>query len=241
MALYPHYKITITGHSLGGAVATLLACHFRDSLRGALMSNRNTGGVSLYTYGSPRVGNLALATYVTQQQSGRASGGNWRLTHAADVVPRMPPAIEGYRHVSPEYWLTGGAGVQMAYRPDQVLTCDGYASTDCNAGEPWWEVDLDSHRYYLVAISRCGDNDTTAMDRVPFGRGSMGSSRGNGTTEAEAGPVNGTTAMNSSLGNATSPLDGGGLLTPDTIDTLAMYAKLDQEYMAALAETGDTA
>lgn len=222
MALYPRHKITVTGHSHGGAVATLLACHLRDALRGALLKNRNTGGVSLYTYGSPRVGNLALATYVTQQQSGRASGGNWRITHDGDAVARMPPVIEAYRHVSPEYWLVEAAAVRV---------CEGYANGDCNAGEPWWEVDLDSHEEYFVAIGWCGSNES-AGGRDDYGPPPAGPSGGS------VGPVNGTTATNSSSNASTTTTTGGGGLSPDTIDTLAMYAKLDQEYMAALAKTG---
>lgn len=236
MARYPSYRITITGHSLGGAVATLLALHFRDALRGALMNRGKAGGgsgIALYTYGSPRVGNLALAEYVTQQQSGSASGGNFRVTHEADVVPRVPPVIEDYRHISPEYWLSPGPHTRTVYDASQVDKCDGYASAGCNAGALWWDVDVTSHLYYLVAISQCGENYSTAA-RLSFGGGSGGQLPGTGyhRNGNVTGPVNGTTATNSS--NAT--IDG--FLTPDTTNSLAMYAKLDQEYMAALKQAG---
>lgn len=265
LARYPSYRIVVTGHSLGGAVATLLALHLRDALRGLLLllDPGRGGGIALYTYGSPRVGNRALAAYVTQQQSGTASGGNYRVTHAADGVPRVPPAIADYRHVAPEYWLTPGPDGRTVYDPRLVAVCKGYASGRCNAGTPWWEVDIPSHLYYLVAISRCGEGGGgeeeeeeeigatlgfSAAGRLSFdgggggGReggggyqyngGIMGNENGNGNGTGPLGPVNGTTATNST--NATVD----GLLTPATTNTLAMYAKLDQEFMAALEETG---
>lgn len=233
MAAYPTYKIIMTGHSLGGAIATLLAMHFRDALRGLLMSR---GGVALYTYGSPRVGNLALATYVTQQQTGQPSGGNFRVTHNHDVVPRVPPAIEGFRHVSPEYWLTPGPDTRTVYTPGDVQECDGYANAGCNAGAPWYHVDVTGHLYYLVAISHCGMDLSSSSSRLSFAGAGAGAGPvsggqplyGNGT-----GPVNGTTAT-----NGTSGIIINNGLTPETTNTLAMYAKLDQEFMAALKQTG---
>lgn len=219
LARHPGYQITMTGHSLGGGVATLLAAHFRDALRGVLLAAHNSGGIALYTYGSPRVGNLALAAYVTQQQSGRPSGGNFRITHAADVVPRVPPAVHGFRHVSPEYWLAAGPSTRTAYVPEDVDRCDGYANGRCNAGAAWWAVDVRSHWYYLVAIGDCGKGATPRMPSSDH--------CGNGTTWPW-GPVNGTTATNGSV-------DG---LSPETANRLAMFAKLDQEFMAALEEGG---
>ena len=48
MKKYPNSKISITGHSLGAAIATHCAVD--------LMANYNIRNFTLYTYGSPRVG-----------------------------------------------------------------------------------------------------------------------------------------------------------------------------------------
>ena len=50
VALHGSYAIVVTGHSLGGAGATIAGAYIRN------------GGwnLDLYTYGSPRVGNLAF-------------------------------------------------------------------------------------------------------------------------------------------------------------------------------------
>lgn len=57
-AAHPSYTIIVTGHSLGGAVAALAAV----SIKSALPSSN----LKLYTYGQPRTGNAAFATYVEQ-------------------------------------------------------------------------------------------------------------------------------------------------------------------------------
>lgn len=217
--LFPHYKITVAGHSLGGAVATLLGARMRAELGGGR-------DIDVYTYGSPRVGNEALARHVSSSSSSSSSssagggggggGGNYRLTHAADLVARLPPLSRGFRHVSPEYWLAGaGPSRRVGYGAADVEECAGYASVGCSAGAPWWELDLTSHLYYLVAISHCGE----AEPRLRLG------GRGG---DAGAGPLNGTTATNVS--------EAG--LSPGVADALAMYAKLDQGYSEALEESG---
>ncbi|RAR00724.1 lipase precursor [Stemphylium lycopersici] len=72
-AAHPAYQITVTGHSLGGAIATLAAA-----------SLRNSGYVvSLYSFGSPRIGGRKISSYITRQSSS-----NYRVTHWNDPVPR---------------------------------------------------------------------------------------------------------------------------------------------------------
>ncbi|KAJ4325471.1 hypothetical protein N0V94_000614 [Neodidymelliopsis sp. IMI 364377] len=56
--LFPHYGITVAGHSLGGAIATLAAAQLR-----------NQGySVALFTFGSPRVGGAKLSAFISGQQ-----------------------------------------------------------------------------------------------------------------------------------------------------------------------------
>lgn len=197
--LFPSYKITVAGHSLGGAVATLLGMHLRD-----------VGyELDVYTYGSPRVGNEALAQYVTRSHPGK--GHDYRMTHVADLVTRLPPINRGFRHTSPEFWLRPGPSARVGYDYAEVQECKGFANGACNAGAAWWVLDITAHLYYLVAISHCGETEP----RLRFAR------------EEQTEPVNGTTAVN----KTTEGLD------PTIADTLAMYAKLDQEYASALAES----
>ena len=75
-------SIVLTGHSLGGALATVAAaewCGTRD-IR------------SVYTYGQPRCGNHALRSYVNQHVGAIFN----RFVNDDDIVTRVPP---GFRHV----------------------------------------------------------------------------------------------------------------------------------------------
>ncbi|PYI01548.1 lipase 2 [Aspergillus sclerotiicarbonarius CBS 121057] len=134
---YPDYTLAITGHSYGAALAAVAATVFR-----------NAGyTVELYNYGQPRIGNLALAEYITDQDM----GGNYRVTHTDDVVPKLPPKLLGYHHFSPEYWITSGNDVTVTV--DDVEEIVGIDSTKGNDGTL-----LDSttaHRWYTIYISEC--------------------------------------------------------------------------------------
>ena len=71
-------QIWVTGHSLGGAMATLCASRLEDK------------NPKLYTYGSPRVGGGEFVANMQVQ--------HWRFVNNNDVVPGVPFAIMGYRH-----------------------------------------------------------------------------------------------------------------------------------------------
>ncbi|KAI2463382.1 alpha/beta-hydrolase [Annulohypoxylon bovei var. microspora] len=138
-AAQPTYKIVFTGHSLGGAVATVAAANAREQGYAA----------DLYTYGSPRVGNKAFVSFVTAQ-----AGAEYRVTHLDDPVPRLPPIVLDYRHTSPEYWLSTGTANTTSYAAADIDVCDGFANTKCNAGTGG--LDIDAHLNYFEPISGCG-------------------------------------------------------------------------------------
>ncbi|KAI1016627.1 hypothetical protein LB504_006988 [Fusarium proliferatum] len=134
----PSFKVISTGHSLGGAVAVLAAANLR------------VGGtpVDIYTYGSPRVGNAQLSSFVSNQ-----AGGEYRVTHADDPVPRLPPLIFGYRHTTPEFWLSGGGGDKVDYTISDVKVCEGAANLGCNGGT--LGLDIAAHLHYFQATDAC--------------------------------------------------------------------------------------
>jgi hypothetical protein len=72
------YKLLITGHSLGAAMATLLASLKEPS--------------ALYTLGSPRVGDRNFVASLGGIQS-------FRYVDCCDVVTELPPAFLGYEHL----------------------------------------------------------------------------------------------------------------------------------------------
>lgn len=77
-------KILLTGHSLGAALATLTAAYFES----ATWSNK----VSLFTYGSPLVGDIEFAANTTAIEY-------QRFVNCCDLITRIPPEILGYRHI----------------------------------------------------------------------------------------------------------------------------------------------
>ncbi|KAK1995838.1 lipase [Colletotrichum falcatum] len=137
-AANPSYAIVGTGHSLGGAVVTIAAAYLR--LDGY--------PIDIYTYGSPRVGNEAFTNFVTIQP-----GAEYRVTHVDDPVPRLPPALFGYRHTSPEYWLSTGSGTTIDYTIGDIKVCEGDRNTSCNGGT--FGLDIDAHLYYFRQIGAC--------------------------------------------------------------------------------------
>ncbi|GAB4427461.1 MAG: hypothetical protein Kow0031_07490 [Anaerolineae bacterium] len=79
-----HKHIITTGHSLGGALATLAAMDIKLNVPGK--------EVSCYTLGSPKVGNPAFAAAYN-----KLVPDTHRIVNDADVVPTIPPL--GYEHV----------------------------------------------------------------------------------------------------------------------------------------------
>ncbi|KIY92224.1 Lipase [Monoraphidium neglectum] len=87
------WRVRITGHSLGGAIATL--CAYDLSARPP-KTGAGSLEVSMYTFGAPRVGNKAFAKVFDERLHNRA----WRITNASDIVPSVP-RLMGYSHALP--------------------------------------------------------------------------------------------------------------------------------------------
>lgn len=81
-------KIIVTGHSLGGAAATIMA---------ARLKHNGYEHVELYTYGSPRVGDK---TFVSQFEGMPVH----RFVNNNDIVCRIPPPV-WYRHIGEMHYV----------------------------------------------------------------------------------------------------------------------------------------
>ncbi|MCJ1321499.1 hypothetical protein MMC15_006844 [Xylographa vitiligo] len=146
---HPDYRIIITGHSLGAAIATLAAAEIR------MIGSHYMKFTELYSYGSPRIGNRALAAFLSMQ-----SKLSYRITAGDDPIPRMPGAILGYRHVSPEYWIPTRTDEPSA---SGIHVLEGYYNTNGNSGTRW--LHWDSHSHYFGYISKCGPALTSSHDK----------------------------------------------------------------------------
>jgi predicted lipase len=89
--------LRITGHSLGGALATLLAID--------VAANGGFASPTVYTFGSPRVGDKVFAgTYDSLVAN------SWRVANLNDLVPQVPPLLAGYVHVDAEVPINSDDG-----------------------------------------------------------------------------------------------------------------------------------
>lgn len=83
-------KLWFTGHSLGGAMASICAGR-------CLLSHIDTEPEQIHTFGSPRVG--------TKRYINHAKVDYYRWVNNNDIVSRSPPAWLGYRHSGKEMYL----------------------------------------------------------------------------------------------------------------------------------------
>lgn len=81
-------KVIISGHSLGGALAVLAA--YDIALKCGLFKQQ----ILCYTFGAPRVGNIAFATDYDSHVPN-----TWQVINDNDVVPKIPRFGMLYRHV----------------------------------------------------------------------------------------------------------------------------------------------
>ena len=88
--------VFFTGHSLGAAIATLVADRFSSGYPGVPF-----GG--LYTFGSPLVGDRTFVDGFNRRHHGRSH----RVVNDRDGVTHVPPPQLGYRHVNDERFLGG--------------------------------------------------------------------------------------------------------------------------------------
>ncbi|MBD2081577.1 lipase family protein [Leptolyngbya sp. FACHB-17] len=89
----------LTGHSLGGALATLAAYKL-------LVYEQSFHVTALYTFGSPRTVQQPLAKGINKKFEGRSH----RVVNYIDTVPRLPPRIPvllDFRHINELVYFPG--------------------------------------------------------------------------------------------------------------------------------------
>ncbi|KAI4338507.1 hypothetical protein MLD38_023556 [Melastoma candidum] len=95
--MYGVENIMITGHSMGGAMASFCGLD--------LAVNCGERNIQVLTFGQPRIGNAAFASYYSQLVPNTI-----RVTNGHDLVPHLPPYIprlpqRTYHHFPREVWL----------------------------------------------------------------------------------------------------------------------------------------
>lgn len=112
--LYGDLPIMVTGHSMGGAMASFCALD--------LAVNCGTRNIQVMTFGQPRIGNAAFASYFNQHVPNAI-----RVTHENDMVPHLPPCYtyfpeKTYHHFAREVWVYNIGLGSLVYTVEKV--CD---------------------------------------------------------------------------------------------------------------------
>ncbi|BBN20210.1 hypothetical protein MPTK1_8g17360 [Marchantia polymorpha subsp. ruderalis] len=109
--------IIVTGHSMGGAMATLCALD--------LAANFGMIDMKVITFGQPRIGNSVFAAGYYALVPNTV-----RMTHAHDIVPHLPPYYtllgeKTYHHFATEVWIFKIQVGRLQYEFEQVCDSSG--------------------------------------------------------------------------------------------------------------------
>ncbi|WKY09977.1 hypothetical protein Q1695_002376 [Nippostrongylus brasiliensis] len=135
---YPDYKVYVTGHSLGAAIAAISASYL------VKWNMWTPETVRLVTFGQPRTGDYDFATWhdATFPYS-------YRIIHHRDPVPHIPPRLGPDRvfHHRYEVWynnnMTVGEPYQLCQEADGEYCSDTVISTR-GADHMFYFKDLDT-------------------------------------------------------------------------------------------------
>jgi hypothetical protein len=135
-------NVVVTGHSLGAAIATLMAYD--------LYISNTFDKISLITFGSPRVGNEAFVSDIVNK-----SISSLRITHAYDIVPHVPQEFLKYLHIPHEIWYPEDTNDVVIECNDENMKEDPRCSDSCG---PLHCTSVQDHLNYLnVSMGTTGD------------------------------------------------------------------------------------
>lgn len=129
---YPSYSVKVTGHSLGAAVAHLMA-----------MDLAKAGyAPSVYNFGQPRVGDKSYASFAGTKVP------TWRVTHNRDIVPHIPlTSGMDYYHECTEQFEDVAGNLHTCNQSCEDPSCaDQYSLRQTN---------VDDHMLYLGLDVSC--------------------------------------------------------------------------------------
>jgi len=97
--LYKRSNFVICGHSMGGALAILCALD---------LSLQYKDDITVYSFGSPRVGNIKFKLIVDERVSRI-----YRIVHDNDACTSIPTRAQGFRHVGTEVWINSHGEIKF--------------------------------------------------------------------------------------------------------------------------------
>ncbi|VDM53837.1 unnamed protein product [Angiostrongylus costaricensis] len=171
LKIYPRYQVLFTGHSLGGALASLASivfAHRHPALQYMLFLR-----INLVTFGQPRVGNYEYA-----EAHSRLVPNSWRIVHKYDLVAHLPACAFRFfshsctpllnhspYHHGTEVWFPMNMTNNSIFR-----ICEGtpqFEDDKCSNGYYLHYGVKDHLRYFEHDVSKYGSNgcvDVTDLD-----------------------------------------------------------------------------
>lgn len=130
---YPTYQLWVTGHSLGGSMASIAAAYV------AYLGYFPSSQITYYTFGQPRTGDKSFAA--THDSLLPQS---YRVTHALDIVPHLPTEnFESYYHHKNEVFYNNDMTPGSSY-----VECDADESKSCSDGN-LLDLSINDHLHYF--------------------------------------------------------------------------------------------
>ncbi len=144
---HSNVDIMCTGHSLGGALCTLVALYLRWSLPADIP-------IQMISFGAPRVG-----SYSFQRLYDRCVPASWRVVCDRDIVASLPKFGFMYKHVGTEV---------MIDRRGNVIADQSYVERFFQPPRRSFRDHLLEHyrRSFLAALARHGASRSTIAKRI---------------------------------------------------------------------------
>uniref|UniRef100_A0A0N5C4X9 Lipase_3 domain-containing protein n=1 Tax=Strongyloides papillosus TaxID=174720 RepID=A0A0N5C4X9_STREA len=144
---YEDYKVVVTGHSLGGALAALIA------LRIQLEGIRESHDIFLYTFGEPRVGTHNFAMNFDKRVIN-----SWRVVYATDFIAHIPSCKKVKRT---RFKLSGRR---------TNLPCDPHSRSGYyhHGTEVWYPNTQSFRNFYRVCLGYPPNEDFNCSDHMNF-------------------------------------------------------------------------
>ncbi|KAG9301911.1 hypothetical protein G9A89_004591 [Geosiphon pyriformis] len=117
--------INLIGHGVGGVYAQILSILLDDHLSNIMPGS--TYHISIFTFGSPRVGNSQFA--MTINLSNKIT--HFRFTHSNDFAPHFPATTgRNYLHSEGEHWIVPKNCDCPSDEDYTLYNCPGYSRDD---------------------------------------------------------------------------------------------------------------
>jgi hypothetical protein len=140
---YPNYSFVFTGYSIGGALASIAALDLK--LKFKIKVN------NVYTFGSPRVGNLEFTKIFYKY-----IGNTFRLTNNNDIIPRLPLKEKGFNHLSTEVWRKSDKINIIGNTYTNCINTNGFNEyKKCIESLDETELNLEDHFDYMGLHYKC--------------------------------------------------------------------------------------